>query len=165
MPSERPRAWADTRLAGNALVAGADLILNLLIDAPTVDTLTSIRVVGEINAHYIISNTITDSDSIVDLGIGVASGQAFAVGQTALADPAGSTGYPPRGWVYCQSLYCGQAVTSSTGMFNENAIFKFDVRGQRKIDKGVLFLRMVNTNINVGGAMEVVGRVRVLCLT
>ena len=61
--------------------------------------------------------------------------------------------------------YVGQALTSATGVFNVNAYFEFDMRAMRKVDKGILFMRMANGNINVGGAMEVVGRVRALCLT
>ncbi len=158
----RRLAWADTRVIQDSLVAGTDIILDLLVNAPTMDTLTVVRLVVDLEAHYIITNTITDSDSIVDLGIGVTSVEAFA---GALPDPSLDTSYPPRGWLYVASKYVGQALTTSTGMFSKNAVFAADLRAMRKIDKGILFLRMANTNMNVGGAMEVTGRVRALCMT
>jgi len=156
----RSVAWADTRLAAQSLVAGTDFIVDLLTNAPTVDTLTVIRLVVDLEAHYIITNTITDSDSIVDMGIGVTSVEALAA---ALPDPSDDTSYPPRGWLYVASKYVGQAITTSTGMFSKNGIFQADIRGMRKIDKGRLFMRVANTNLNVGGAMELTGRIRALC--
>jgi len=163
--ASRNRAWADTRFEGTALVAGTPILANLLAGASTVDTLTAIRIVGEFNVHYIVTNTLSDSDSSVDAGIGVTSVEAFDAGAAAIPSPKVTTEYPPRGWLYAATGYVGQALTTSTGVFNENAVFKFDLRAMRKIDKGRLFLRIDNSNINIGGAMEVVGRVRVLCLT
>ncbi len=161
--ASRPRAWADSRIVAT-LTTAADILVDLLAGAPTVDTLTAIRIVVNLNCHYIVTNTLSDSDSVVDIGIGVTSVEAFAAGATSVPDPSSPTSFPPRGWLYVDTGYVGQALTSATGVFNENAVFKVDLRAARKIDKGTLFLRIANTNINVGGAMEVVGRVRVLCL-
>jgi len=163
MPN-RNRAWADTRYKGEAMVAGTDVITDLLVNAPVVDTLTAIRIVGELVFAYIVTNTLSDSDSIVDVGIGVTSADAFPT-PSAMPDPASDSSYPPRGWLWVATGYVGQALTASTGVFNTNAVFKFDIRAMRKIDKGKLFLRAAQANINVGGAMELTGRVRVLCLT
>jgi len=161
----RSRSWADLRLAGESLVAGTDILKDILSDAPTSDTLTIVRLVVDLEAHYIITNTITDSDSVVDVGIGVVSAEAFAAGVGAIPDPALSTGYPARGWLYIATKYVGQALTTSTGMFNTNAQFQADLRASRKVDKGKVIIRIANANINVGGAMQVTGRVRALCLT
>ena len=162
----RGRSWADARLTGVSLVAGTDVLVDLLASVvPVVDTLTAVRIIGEFSCHYIVSNTITDSDSFVDVGIGVTSAEAFAAGVASLPDPANAASFPPRGWLYAATGYCGQALTTDTGMFNKNAEFKFDIRAMRKIDKGVLFMRIANANITVGGAMQIVGRVRTLCLT
>ena len=163
--AERGRAWADQRFTGNALVAGTDFLSDLLQFAPDVDTLTAVRIIGDFDVHYDVTTTIADSDSFVDVGIGVSSVEAFAAGAAALPDPANSTSFPPRGWLYASTGYVAQLVTSSTGIWNINARFQFDLRAMRKIDKGTLFLRIAQANINVGGAMEIVGRVRTLCLT
>ena len=165
MPTGRNRAWADLLFGPSALVVGTDIIVDLLANAPTVDTLTAVRIVGELNAHYDVTNTIVDSDSVVDLGIGVTSMQAFAAGANSVPDPSTMTDYPPRGWLYVTRKYVGQSLTDTTGVTSVQAVFSFDVRAMRKIDKGILYLRMANVMINVGGAMEVSGRVRVLCLT
>jgi len=163
--ADRPRAWADTRFKMQSLVAGTDFIVNLLLNAPTVDTLTAIRIVGELEFAYVVTTTIADSDSIVDVGIGVAADEAVAAGAAALPDPASDSSYPPRGWLYVATGYVAQHITSATGLANKNAVFKFDIRAARKIDKGTLFFRAAQANLNVGGAMELTGRIRVLCLT
>jgi len=163
MPSSRATTWADQRLADN-LVAGTPLVLNLLENAPTVDTLTAVRIVGEVYVGYTISVTVTDSLSRVEMGIGVSSVEAFAAGAGSLPSPAAETEYPPRGWLYVNSLAVWEK-TDSAGIQIGPAHFKFDLRAMRKIDKGVLFMVMTNANITVGGSMQVVGRIRVLCLT
>ena len=87
MASTRGRTWSDTRFGGTALVVGTPIIADLLANAPAVDTLTAVRIVCDLDAHYIVTNTLSDSDSTVDLGIGVASVEAFAAGAAALPDP------------------------------------------------------------------------------
>jgi len=161
----RGRAWADTRFKQQSIVAGTDFIVDLLANAPTVDTLTAIRIVVDVHVHYIVTTTLADSDSIVDLGIGVASAEAVVAGAAALPDPASDSSYPPRGWLYVATGYVAQILTTDSGITNENAHFKADIRAMRKIDKGTLFVRVAQANLNTGGAMEMNGRIRVLCLT
>ena len=160
--ASRLMSWADTRIPGTALVVGTPIELNLLANAPTVDTLTVVRIVIDVHVAYLINVTSTDSSSMVDLGIGVTSGEAFAVGGTALPKPSATTEYPPRGWLYINSQPV-QELVATEGVQRDNAHFKADLRAMRKIDKGILFLTMENFNVVVGGAMSVFGRVRVLC--
>jgi len=148
-----------------SLVAGTDVLIDLLANAPTSDTLTLVRLVMDLNFHYIVTNTLSDSDSIVDVGVGVTSKEGFDAGAASVPDPQDQTAYPPRGWIYVNSLYVGQALTADTGVWNNHGIIKADIGAMRKVDKGILFMRVANTNLNVGGAMEVTGRVRALCLT
>ena len=163
MPSNRNRAWADERFIGQNLVAGASgHQRNLLFNAPTMDTLTAVRIVGDITVQVLPTVTFVDSLSIIDVGIGVSSQEAFDV--PALPSPAVDTEYPPRGWLYVASLPVSERLQDTTVM-QEVARFQFDIRAMRKIDKGVLFIRVINTNIIVGAAMVITGRVRVLCLT
>jgi len=164
--ASRAMAWSDKRFAGTSLAAGTDILSNLLdAVADKSDTLTVIRIVAELNCHYVVTTTIADADSIVDLGIGVCSVEAFGAGTTAVPAPDTNTEYPPRGWLYVATGHVAQLVTTDGGIINEAHTFKLDIRAMRKLDKGVLFARVVNTNKNVGGAMEVTGRVRVLCKT
>ena len=78
--SPRPRAWSDTRFAVASLVAGTRQDFDLLLNAPTVDTLTVVRIIGELWFMYSPNSTVVDSLSIVDLAIGVGSVQSFDVG-------------------------------------------------------------------------------------
>ena len=159
----RRRAWADTRLAGTQLTAGTAVNVDLLADAPVLDTLTAVRIVCDLTVMYNVAATVVDSLSIVDLGIGVAAASAFAV-SGALPAPQLTTEYPPRGWLYVGSKPVAQSA-STDGVTNTMARFEFDIRSMRKIDKGTLFLTMIQADIITGGSMQVVGRVRVLCLT
>ncbi len=165
MPSTRNRAWADTRMAGLAMVAGTPIRFDLLADAPNVDTLTAVRIVGDVTVQYTVSVTVTDSLSIVDLGIGVSSNEAFAVSSSlGLPKPSVTSAFPPRGWLYVASQPVFEKA-ESTGIIHHAARFQFDLRAMRKVDKGTLFLTMEQANITLGGSMQVTGRVRVLCLT
>ena len=162
----RRRAWADRRFAGVALVAGTLQSFDLLLNAPTLDTLTAVRVVGDITVQYLVSTTVGDSLSIVDVGVGVDSASAFATAG-ALPAPQIETEYPPRGWIYVASQPVTQILDAAGGVsiMDRPARFQFDIRAMRKIDKGILFFSIVQANITVGGAMQVTGRIRSLCLT
>jgi len=162
--ASRPCSWNDTNLFGVALVAATPLEVDLLASAPTLDTLTVIRVIADITVQYQVDTTINDALSAVSMGIGVSSKEAFAVGGVSLPNPTNPTEYPPRGWLYVNTLPVAQLLTSATGIINEAARFQLDMRAARKIDKGTLFMTMEQNTITVGGAMQVVGRVRVLCL-
>ncbi len=81
-----------------------------------------------------------------------------------MPSPSISTQFPPRGWLYISSLPVMEQA-ESTGVQVTPARFRFDIRSMRKVDKGKLFMTLVNATITVGGAFQVVGRVRVLCLT
>jgi len=161
--ASRRRAWADKRLAGNSLVAGTDILLDLLSDAVVSDTLTVIRIVGDLTVQYVVDTTVSDGLSIVDVGIGVAASSGISA--SAFPEVTGTTEYPARGWLYVASQPVSQLVTTTTGIIDHPARFVFDLGAMRKIDRGLLMLRIANTNITVGGAMQVTGRVRVLCLT
>ena len=161
----RQRSWADTRYGGVDVVAGTDLLTDLLAVAPRVDTLTVVRIVAELNIGYTVTTTVADADSIVDIGIGVTAQEAFDAGVTSVPDPEDPSSYPPRGWIYVNTFMVAQLVTTDGGIIDHRATIRFDIRAMRKIDKGVLFLRLSQKNLNVGGVMDLTGRVRALCLT
>jgi len=167
MASTRRRAWSDQRFAGVSLVAGTAFESDLLENhtGPN-DSLTVVRIVADVTVQYLVSTTVADSLSIVDLGIGVASASAFATAG-ALPDPALDQEFPPRGWVYVASQPVTQLLDGAGGVsiVDRPARFVFDIRAMRKIDKGILFMRMIQANITVGGAMQVTGRIRSLVLT
>ncbi len=161
----RGRAWADTRFTGLSVVAATPLAFDLLQNAPTVDTLTTIRVIGDLTVQYTPNSTIVDSLSVIDIGIGVSSVEAFAVSNTAgLPNPSVATNFPPRGWLYVATRAVSQQA-ESVGVVNQVEKFEFDVRGMRKVDKGVMFIIIEQNDVLVGGSMRISGRIRVLCLT
>ena len=125
--------------------------------------MTVARIIGDIWVGYLVQNTVVDSLSIVDMGIGVCADSAFLI---AGALPAAqlTDEYPPRGWLYVASMPVLQQA-ESTGVLQQGARFTFDIRGMRKIDKGILFMNLIQANIVVGGTMYIVGRIRSLCLT
>ena len=165
MPS-RPRAWSDQRILIASLVAGTPQKFDLLENAPALDTHTVIRIIGHLTFMYSPNSTVVDSLSVVDVGIGVSSVEAFAVAAGAgLPAVESDSKYPPRGWLYMATRPVSQQTGDTfEGSHNEQATFDFDVRAMRKIDKGILFLLMEQNNVLVGGSMRVVGRVRALCL-
>ena len=164
MASTRRRSWADTRLVSITLVSGTPQSFDLLVDAPVSDTLTVTRIIGDVWVMYDPSVTVVDSLSELNLGIGVSSREAFDIGGASLPRPFNTTEYPPRGWLYVNTQPVVQSA-EATGVLNHMAHFKFDVGAMRKIDKGVLFMTLEQFTLITGGAMQVLGRLRTLCLT
>jgi len=166
MTSQRRRmAWADTRLTTTMGSASGTLTADLLINAPSVDTLTVNRILVDLR---VFASAVGDVEQmqVIDMGIGVCSTEAFSIGTTALPAPFNDDEYPPRGWLYVATKPYLQARPTNEGIWRQDAVFKADLRAMRKIDKGVLFLFMRNLNFQgTDGAVTVVGRIRALCLT
>ena len=142
-------------------------VFDLLSGASTVDSLTAVRIVGSLTFMYSPNSTPADSLAIVDVGMGVSSVEAFAVGASALPDPTTDgalTEYPPRGWLYLDTQPVSR-IAETEGVIDHQATFTFDFRAMRKIDKGRLFVIMEQNGIIATGTLRVIGRVRTLCLT
>ena len=160
----RERAWADVRIV-ETLAGGASLLKNLLAGAPTVDTLTVVRLVVDLIVSADPTSEV-EYDAAIDVGIGVTSSQAFATAG-ALPDLV-TLDYPPRGWLYRATKRTYQALPTGgtpVTMWRVDAVFMADLRAMRKVDKGILYLEMSNTAILAATTMRVVGLVRALCLT
>ncbi len=160
----RERAWADVRIV-TTIAAGATILTDLLAGAPTIDTLTAVRLVGHLELYQ---SPISEVESMmtVDVGIGVTSSQAFG---TAGALPDLKTlGFPPRGWLYKATKAAYQGLPTggtSTAMWRRDAVFEFDLRAMRKIDKGTLYMEIESTATVNTATLQVIGFVRTLCLT
>jgi len=163
----RNRAWADL-LVNTTLSSGGNVVLNLLTNAPTVDTITAIRIISRLEARAVATDQV-EGTQLVDIGIGVTSVEAFAGGITTLPSPVTDTEFPPRGWLYvARRVYqLGLPIISGGGgPIHTVAVFDFDLRAMRKIDKGVLFLAATSTNVDGSAvSLSLTGRVRSLCLT
>ena len=161
MPN-RNRAWADTVHAFTSIAAGSTLETNLLVDAPVIDTITAVCMVVDFTAA-LAPGAEGDLANFVSVGIGVASVEAFAAGAGSLPSVSESDEYPPRGWLYIASKPVSQA--SQDGVDRLNGVFQVDLRSMRKVDKGILYMSVHNVAVLGMEAIEISGRVRVLCLT
>lgn len=163
--SQRNRTWADTIFLGTTIGSDDQISSNLLTNAPTVDTITAIRIIGDLEIGVAITSEIEFQASI-SVGIGVSSVEAFAVASEAgLPRPFDATDFPPRGWLYRSVKDSWQFKAAADNQQKSNAMFHFDVRASRRVDKGVLFLIIRNSADSGAVAVSVTGIVRVLCLT
>jgi len=146
--------------AGNVIIDEGSLLTDLLVNAPTVDTLTAVRIIMDLEVGHSVTSTV-DAFNVHSVGIGVTSREAFAA--AVIPDPEQDSQYPPRGWLYVAN----KAVRShqDQGSTKTQARFVVDLRAMRKIDKGVLYLAQSNNAVVQTLSVDVVGRVRVLCLT
>ena len=162
----RRRAWADF-FVGLDLENGVPQSVDLLTQAPDLDTLTVGRMVGRLTAVLDSLTAQVDNRSVIDIGIGVASVEAFGVAASAglpIADSAASA--PPRGWLYRTQLMALKV--HSTGTTYEIMIpdtVSFDIRAMRKVDKGRLFLVAEQTlQAGTAATIRLQGLVRTMCL-
>ena len=163
----RNRAWADTVFTAVTLGVNGSNLDDLLVNAPTVDTLTAIRIIGDLTIEFDPTATRSDQLNVVHVGVGVTSREAFVAGVNSIPLPNAETEYPPRGWLYVATKSCMSTIDATNQATESKAAhFEFDIRSMRKIDKGVLFL-VVQSILGKGGGVTVLvsGRVRALCLT
>jgi len=164
--ADRPRAWADRRLLLD-LTPSVPQHFNLLLNAPTVDTLTAVRIIVHFTLNLSFPWASVTTWQVVDFGIGVASVEAFTAGGASLPAVDSETQFPPRGWLWKDQVSIGMdnQVGDETGPYYITEV-KADLRAARKIDKGVLFLTIESNLIDGSGTNMVCnGIVRSLCLT
>ncbi len=164
MVMRRRRAWGDTRFAGFLLAASGTDKKDLLVGLTAADTKTVTRLIVDLWAMVPSGNSLSlDRENVVDMGIGVASREAFDL--ETLPDPGTVTDYPQLGWLYVNSLPCYKSGDGLGALNIVHAHFKVDLRAQRKVDRGVLFMLIENIGVVGADAVALYGRVRALCLT
>ena len=161
MVMRRRRAWADELYTGDVMANNGEIRRDLLVGLSAADTKTSVRIIGDLT-FYGVPTLETEFHAAVHVVIGVASREAFDLGT--LPDADNQADYPTQGWLYAATRLCMQSA-SGGGLWREQPRFQFDLRASRKIDRGVLYLTTLNKGITGSAAIEVVGRVRTLCLT
>ena len=161
--TQRHRAWADT-IFGLSVVAGAAQSNNdLLANAPTIDTITAVRLIIQLEAVPTLGTTV-DGVMAFDIGVGVTSLEAFTANAT--PDVNSDDEYPPRGWLYIGRKLVLADSPDVNFQTSKVAMFDVDIRSMRKVDKGKLYLSMSANQISgTSFSLVVGGRVRVLCLT
>ena len=163
----RGRSWAD-RLIDDTLTAAIstrDLLVNSSISS---DNITTARLVMRLAVFPASLTNQVDTVQRVDMAIGVATPEAFAVaGGAGLPDPRVNTQYPARGWLWKSVMWVAKEHgTSGTGEIMVPDKLEADIGAMRKVDKGILYWIAVKTV--VGGTAEdldMSGLVRVLCFT
>ena len=154
---KRATTWLDTFLDTSLADAGqftTGLMFSFDQDEAVGMTLTRLLLCLQLSA--LVGNTI-DSQQIIDIGIGTASAEAFAA--VVLPDPNQATEFPEKGWIYrCRHLVNGDAANQLLPVRIE-----LDLKSQRKIDTGVVWLSMQSiTNGGTVVATIITGSVRLL---
>jgi len=165
MTMRRRRTWADTRFDSTTQASDTQAKFDLLADAPTSDTITVARILID---FWMMPGPTNEVEGLVDIGVGIGVTSAESFAAATLPDPSETGDYPPRGWIYLANQPALQALPTGgtpTAMWRMDAHFKADVRGMRKIDKGILFMLIQTTTFNTALTLFRVGRVRALCLT
>jgi len=156
--------WSDV-LEQATLASGANRITNLAAQLEDTDVKTCIRLIVELEFLADQVNEV-ENTQLVDIGVGVASVEAFGIGVTALPAVDVVTQYPPMGWLYIARSYELQTLPTGgtpTAMYRHPATFKADIRTARKVDRGILYINYKSTPF--GGTaiiLDVIGRVRSL---
>ena len=103
-----------------------------------------------------------EGSQMVTMGIGVAPSIAIIGSNT--PQPEVATEFPTRGWVWrCRYRTFGFAA-DQPAVFNRNV--HLDIRSQRKLDNGDLFLRVQNSNLEgATGTILVTGIIRTLWMS
>ena len=166
MPDRRRRAWADTIINVSLANNGSHLV-NLLTGLAAADTKTVSRILVDITG-FLAATDQSEAAAIVHLGIAVASEEAFDSGIDSLPATDVTTDYPQAGWIYVASKVVLQGlpiISGGGGPTRMLATFKEDLRGQRKVDRGVLYLAIRQRALTSTLTTPIYGRVRALCLT
>ena len=136
--STRGFTWVDT-LLDQQVASGAKNTVSLMADIDTQDrrSWTLTRTIFCYDLSPIIQGVALGAQKVA-LGIGIASQEAFNA--SVLADPDQATDFPVRGWVY----RCLHRVLDDAAEGHPPQAFYRDLKGQRKIDTGELFLTIDN---------------------
>jgi len=153
----RSTDWVDTVIG--TLVASGAQNLQTLITGLTPADMRGATLIRTLIMLSLSSNTVAGAWGVqrLDLGIGIASQEAFAAG--AVPDPQVSGDKPPRGWVYRASHGVAQNGVGTPVVSSLSA----DIRGARKIENGELYLVIDNVGVQ-GTAMGVNVQGLVRCL-
>ncbi len=149
--------WIDTRI-GLSIVGNGQL--NSRVDGMSTQVVQrGTTVIRTIIALDLLSETVAGvwGVQLADLAIGIVSREAYTAG--ILPDPDTNTDKPARGWMWRGS----RAVTQngSGGQFSIH--LSADIRGARKVEDGVVFLMVANTNyLGTAFNLRVVGLIRML---
>jgi len=163
-PVPRPRVWVDLNIDEN-LAAGGSFNKDLLV-LQTVDwqARTAVRHIGRLLVIPSVIANSTVAAQKISLGIGVVAAPAFTT-TGAVPTPNVDSEFPTAGWVLRDNGILVNQQDSGTVEAWHFPEFRWDIRASRKVDRGVLFLRVFVADLLAGTvAVKVVGTVRTLVL-
>ena len=155
----RQLKWATTNLNASVISGGEALFdLNQVLAASQEEESTLVRTITCFQLVPVSPAGTSANQMLCGLGIGVASREGFDA--SAIADPSVSGEEPIQGWVWKCMYWVPENVLNGA----EPVLIEKDLRAQRKIGKGVPFLKFSN-DPGAGVApftMRLVGIVRTL---
>ncbi len=163
--ASRPRAWSDNDIS-QVLATTVQQKVDLLGNMSAFDNKTVVRMIGRLHAFPNDLIAQVDGAMKVDIAVGVTSLEAFAAG--IFPDPDDASEQPIHGWLYrTQMVAIKEHATGTTNEYQHTDTLQFDVKGSRKVDRGVLFLVTESNNITGATAFDVrlTGMWRCLALT
>ena len=157
--SGRKTQWVDSLFDFTIANAGQDVrsLLSTLIGNDT-QGMTLVRTIIELSLGP-INWTGAFGTQALDMGIGMSAQEAFLAGT--LPDPSTSTEFPQNGWVIRTRKGCLNPGSVSAGY--ELQKIQMDLRSQRRIDDGELYMIMDNfPGLGTAFSIQVTGIVRCL---
>ena len=157
--TRRSTIWVDTidtiTMASGISGSKLSLLNNLDADARRGATLTRMIMCYSFFPTIIANES---GDQMLDIGVGVASKEAFDAG--ALSEPESEQEHPMTGWVYrCRHVAGNRADLGYNGRIDVQR----DIRAQRKLDTGDLFMVTSNTALSgTASSMRMVFIIRCL---
>ncbi len=139
------RTFWNEQILGFTTANGAETLISLLSGLGDATEMTLIRTIVRLDVMVDDSAETNSSIQRMSMGIGITSEEAFSIGTTAISDPATASEHPSRGWVYRTS----GAVFISNVAQGGHAPWRIndDIRTKRKIDRGDLFMKFQNDNL------------------
>ncbi len=127
---------------------------------------TVVRMIVGLDLHHDSISSNTEGQARITLGIGVATREGFDGGAATIPSPAITEEYPIHGWLFRWqgTLQYSNSATFGLELDGKERIDR-DLRGSRKIDKGVLYFAAVNNPLQNNLEVEMTGLVRALILT
>jgi len=137
--------WAD-HLPNMTIATGTLVRTNVLDDMSTqpdrFNRMTLTRTVIGIDVARLTHDSGEGSDQVF-LGLGVIGLDAFNISGAAIPDPFIMSDYPIRGWIWRAAYRVYGFAADQPAVFNRR--IDLDIRAQRKLENGVMFLAVKNT--------------------
>ena len=160
MADKRKTDWIDTFDTNFLGGAGAQRVFALLGSRAAEDLAgcTGVRLLVHLEASF---STASPNDSVQRLSYGIGMGSREAVTASIVPDPEDMSEFPPRGWLLRDFMVCVQDNVNQRGPW----VARYDLRAGRKLDEGMMYMIVTNTDISGSTeSLQVQVLVRLLCL-